>query len=385
MAIIVTARTRQPASLPALNRGDPAASKLVAMFAPWAKTDAATGSSLTGWTGLDAIGAGVGGIGAIGAGSNYIIAPAGYGRWAGKSVWGLILTFRLRSTSQTDTYVIRQGIGGGEQASLIYGYASQQFELFANGYSGTDPRTGSQITVADTQVHTLAYVADGTRTRGFLDGRIVTDVAATTTFPSGGEPPTHFMAVNGTGHCAIEIYALGFWAGSVPTPGQVQSATRNPWQMFAPVRRPVVFFGPSAGAGTTVAVPVGAVSVAGYAPAVTATAHQTIGVPAGAVSLAGYAPTVSTSASQTISVPAGAVSLTGYAPTVFTTAVTTIAVPAGAVSLAGFAPSVSYTTHAYIDVPKGAVGLTGYAPTVLGGESGIWTPVTVDAATWTPQ
>ena len=178
--------------------------------------------------------------------------------------------------------------------------------------------------------------------------------------------------------------------------------------LLGPVRRPV-FFGPSAGAGTTVSVPLGAVSVAGYAPTVTATANQTISVPVGAVSLAGYAPTISTSASQAIAVPAGAVtlagyaptvtatanqaiavpagavSLTGYAPSVFTTAVTTIAVPSGVVSLAGFAPSVSYTTHAYIDVPKGAVTLTGYAPTVTGGESSIWTPVTTDSAVWSAQ
>lgn len=159
----------------------------------------------------------------------------------------------------------------------------------------------------------------------------------------------------------------------------------NPWQLFAPLRLPVVFLGPSTGAGITVAVPVGAVSVAGYAPTVTTTANQTISVPVGAVSLTGYAPTVNTSASQTIAVPAGAVSLTGYAPSVFTTAVTTIAVPSGAVSLAGFAPSVSYTTHAYIDVPKGAVTLTGYAPTVTGGESSIWTPITTDSAVWSAQ
>jgi hypothetical protein len=249
MPMIVTSRprSRQPAHALALNGADPAARLLVGLFAPWSRTDAVTGAPLSGWTGLDAIGAAIGGVAAIGAGSNYITGPAGYGRWAGKAVWGLILTFRLRSTSQTNTYVIRQGIGGGEQASLIYGYASQQFELYSGGFSGTDPRTGSQIAVADTQPHTLAYVADGTRTRGLLDGRIVTDVAATTTYlGGGGEPSTHLMAVNGVAYCAIEIYALGFWAGAVPPVEDVREATRNPWRMFAPVRR-LVFF--SAGGG----------------------------------------------------------------------------------------------------------------------------------------
>lgn len=180
----------------------------------------------------------------------------------------------------------------------------------------------------------------------------------------------------------------------------------NIWQLFEAENEPV-FYSLATG-GTTVAVPAGALTLTGYAPTVSFTAHQTIAVPAGALTLTGFAPTVSTSAAQTIavpaasltltgfaptvaatanqsiSVPAGSLTLTGYAPTVYTTAVTTIAVPAGTLTLTGYAPTVSYTTHAYIGVPAGALTLTGYAPTVIGGTSSIWTPASASSGTWTP-
>ena len=201
---------------------------------------------------------------------------------------------------------------------------------------------------------------------------------------------------------ALFAFAPTVWNGQ-----QVNSLLGNPWQLFEADNDPVFYT--LATGGTTVAVPAGALTLTGYAPTVSFTAHQTIAVPAGALTLTGFAPTVSTSAAQTIavpaasltltgfaptvaatanqsiSVPAGSLTLTGYAPTVYTTAVTTIAVPAGTLTLTGYAPTVSYTTHAYIGVPAGALTLTGYAPTVIGGTSSIWTPASASGGTWTPQ
>ncbi len=201
------------------------------------------------------------------------------------------------------------------------------------------------------------------------------------------------------------IELVAYW-NRVLSAFEIARIVDNPWQLFEADNDPVFYT--LATGGTTVAVPAGALTLTGYAPTVSFTAHQTIAVPAGALTLTGFAPTVSTSAAQTIavpaasltltgfaptvaatanqsiSVPAGSLTLTGYAPTVYTTAVTTIAVPAGTLTLTGYAPTVSYTTHAYIGVPAGALTLTGYAPTVIGGTSSIWTPASASSGTWTP-
>lgn len=229
-------RRRQPAIGCRLNPRAPAIQHITGVVAPWARADARDSRSIAAWAGFEsARGVGRGGIGLIGAGSNEIAAPAGYGGWAGNSKWGVILTFRLRSASQTNTYAWRQDVSGGAQVALIYGYTSQQFELFSNGYSGTDPRSGSGITVADTDVHTLAYINDGTRTRGVLDGRVVVDVAASTTFSSGASIPTYLLSAGGVGYCQIELYQLGFWAGGVPSAEAMRriATPRAVWSLIA--------------------------------------------------------------------------------------------------------------------------------------------------------
>lgn len=213
-------------------------------------------------------------------------------------------------------------------------------------------------------------------------------------------------ATDGTYAANCDIAFVVLWNGLL-TGQKIAQFSTNLWQLFAPQRTARIYSFPTGGA--TVAVPAGALTLTGYAPTVSFTAHQTISVPTGALTLTGFAPTVSTSAAQTIavpaasltltgfaptvaatanqsiSVPAGSLTLTGYAPTVYTTAVTTIAVPAGTLTLTGYAPTVSYTTHAYIGVPAGALTLTGYAPTVIGGTSSIWTPASASGGTWTPQ
>lgn len=239
-------------------------------------------------------------------------------------------------------------------------------------------------------------------------GVVRQETVATGSSPSGGGTSDALIGCrsNDFGWNA-PIFAEARWRKAVSAP-LAREIVSNPWKLFAAFSNAPRGFTVAAGGGTTVAVPAGALTLTGYAPTVSFTAHQTIAVPAGALTLTGFAPTVSTSASQTIavpaasltltgfaptvaatanqsiSVPAGSLTLTGYAPTVYTTAVTTIAVPAGTLTLTGYAPTVSYTTHAYIGVPAGALTLTGYAPTVIGGTSSIWTPASASSGTWTP-
>lgn len=380
---ILRNRSRAPIAASMINARHPFARGLVAAYVPAANTvDLLRGS----------------GASAAGAGRGVVkgeIARTASGELSSSSAvlttaFSFAMAFRLNATPSGQLCVIARGPNVGGTNSQGFAFApSHSLPAYSGAlmqgtaYSNIGKPTGD--TLAAGVDYVIGCSSDGSTASGYSNG--VETVSATgLSSPDLTGRLTIGMDSSGGQVLTPGMYLswLYVWNHKIPNAWQ-QEIYRNPWQLIAPLPSPVKFFLPTAGAGTTVSVPVGAVSVTGYAPTVSATANQSISVPTGVVSLTGYAPTVSTSASQSISVPAGAVSLTGYAPTVFTTAVTTIAVPVGAVSLAGFAPTISYTTHAYIDVPKGAVGLTGYAPTVLGGESGIWTPVTVDAATWTPQ
>lgn len=146
------------------------------------------------------------------------------------------------------------------------------------------------------------------------------------------------------------------------SPAELQAVSGSPWQLFESQR--IYIPGAVVGGGNTIAVPAGALVLAGFAPVVSATANQTIAVPAGTLTLSAFAPTIGASAGNTIAVPAGALTLAGLAPVVTATANNSIAVPAGALTLAGFAPVVGVSSGAAIAVPAGALSLTAYAPDV---------------------
>lgn len=83
--------------------------------------------------------------------------------------------FRSDSTTQTDKYLFQahQLNVANQQWAVIYEYVNNTVEFFADGFTGTDPRTSSGLTVADTSWHHLAYRkgASGASTWDkFLDG-----------------------------------------------------------------------------------------------------------------------------------------------------------------------------------------------------------------------
>ena len=88
---------------------------------------------------------------------------------------------RCRSTGQANKYLLERDRNG---LSIIYGYVANAVEVFSSFYTGSDPRTGSQITVSDTQWHHIAYTYDGATWSGYLDGRVVFSTARTFSMPS---------------------------------------------------------------------------------------------------------------------------------------------------------------------------------------------------------
>lgn len=112
---------------------------------------------------------------------------------------------KLANTTQTSTYVISKDTVGTNQQSIIYGYVTNDYEFYANGFTGTDPRTGSQINVADTNWHLIGYTYDGTTWSGYLDGSAVFSVARS--FTLSVPTAAWFMSSsNGGGN---------WWAGSM--------------------------------------------------------------------------------------------------------------------------------------------------------------------------
>lgn len=143
------------------------------------------------------------------------------------------------------------------------------------------------------------------------------------------------------------------------------------------------------GAGnTTIAVPAGALTLAGQLPTLQRT--YLASPPAGALTLNGLAPTLKTDVAR--AVPVGALALAGQAPTASVGIAR--AVPAGALTLSGTAPALNgpaqsqpgtgslalsgttptLKTDLVVAVGVGALSLTGHAPSVAEATPGTFNP-----------
>ena len=94
---------------------------------------------------------------------------------------GFTIVFKgsINDLSQSNKEVVDMLINHGNsttgaQISLIYGYISNTFELYGNKLP---LREGSQITINDTNIHTIIYTYDGATLCGYLDGVEVVNVS----------------------------------------------------------------------------------------------------------------------------------------------------------------------------------------------------------------
>lgn len=137
---------------------------------------------------------------------------------------------------------------------------------------------------------------------------------------------------------------------------EVAQISANPYQLFA---SPAMSFADVAAGGTDTPVNpgTGAITIAGFAPAVAQTANQAIVPGAGSVAIAGYAPAIAQTANQAISPDNGAITITGYAPTVEQASPSpTIEPSTGALTIVGYAPAVSQTgqqaSGGFFEIPQ---------------------------------
>lgn len=103
--------------------------------------------------------------------------------------WTIAFWFRPTTLSASQCYIYNERVvGSTAQLGVIWEYTANTVELYAVYYTGTDPRTGSGLTINDTAWHHVAYrkAASGTAEYAkFLDGvKTVIDAGATTVFGS---------------------------------------------------------------------------------------------------------------------------------------------------------------------------------------------------------
>lgn len=296
---------------------------------------------------------------------------------------GFLTTFRTTTTTANAVVGALGSPNGSSGNTLFNAYltgASNVDCTFVFGNITTNQSmVASSVGLNDGRIHTLLAIAGPfASVSGTVVGHIYIDGRAVFKTSIGG-------VTLGISHTYDSVLAGGFRRGGTDgvytTQGDVDNLAIFPilrWGMpsdaeaLAISRRPAAFIFPrriwapvaAAGAGNTIAVPAGSLTLTGFAPTVTATANQVVEVPAGALTLAGQTPTVTSSDHQTISVPAGTLTLTANALTVTASENQSISVPAGALTLTGFEPSVLNGAQQVVQVPLGTLTLTGQAPTI---------------------
>lgn len=128
------------------------------------------------------------------------------------------------STTQTNRYLATFQNGG---TAMIYGFVNDggtsQVEFFCPNCSGTSPRTGSQITIADTNWHHVAYRYNGTTWDKFLDGA-KTSISASISFTM---PATQNALYLGSSAASSNYYsgslARYYMSSSALTDGQISA------------------------------------------------------------------------------------------------------------------------------------------------------------------
>ncbi len=99
--------------------------------------------------------------------NNYVVVPDAPELRIGSN-FTLSLWMKSNDLDQSQKYVLSRH--GGHQQAIIYEYVDNHVEFFGPSATGSDPRPGSQMPVADTDWHHVAYTYDGSVWSGYVDG-----------------------------------------------------------------------------------------------------------------------------------------------------------------------------------------------------------------------
>lgn len=140
----------------------------------------------------------------------------------GTNAFTVAFWFRSLTTARTNDYIC-SGLGGENSGAIIYEFVDNQIEFYGNPGGGTDPRTSSQIAIADTNWHHIAYrkaASGAAEWAKYLDGT-KTVINASISFSLSGAAHNHFKlgASTSTGTAGdfanIELAEFAVWTSAV--------------------------------------------------------------------------------------------------------------------------------------------------------------------------
>jgi len=121
----------------------------------------------------------------------------------------IALWISLKDRTTASKYVLSKlnGAGSDNDFGILYGYfTATSYELYASGYTGTNPRTGSAIASPTFQDwHHLAYTYDGTTLKGYLNGTQSITVTTTFSFATSTGALNVMAFKSGTSHLAARF------------------------------------------------------------------------------------------------------------------------------------------------------------------------------------
>lgn len=165
------------------------------------------------------------------------------------TAFSVVGTIKLNNASQTSKYIalLRDGGGTGNQAAVVFGYVANKVEFFAPQFTGSDPRTGSQLTILDVNPHTFAYCYDGSNWAGYLDGVQIFSVSRTFNCNiADTNLVSTILSANGSNTLDGAVVQWSTFSRGL-SPSEARSVTTNPWQIFQPLQRRIFVSIPSGG------------------------------------------------------------------------------------------------------------------------------------------
>jgi hypothetical protein len=131
--------------------------------------------------------------------------------------------FRALTNARTNDYVC-SGLGRENCGAILYEYVDNNVEFYNGAGSGTDPRTGSGLVVADTNWHHIAWrkaASGASEWAKYLDGS-KTVINASISFSINGISGSHWKlgsasagASGASDYANIELARFGVWASAV--------------------------------------------------------------------------------------------------------------------------------------------------------------------------
>lgn len=145
--------------------------------------------------------------------------------------WAIGFWFKSGSTSQSNTYLlVSTDATGTFQTAVIYEYVNDTVEIYDSNFIGTNPRTNSGLSVADTNWHHIFYkkAASGTAEYAkWIDGsKTVIDASATTTL-TGLKTRFYALSAGGVGYVNASMADLAIWEGNVPSDDQITMMSKG--------------------------------------------------------------------------------------------------------------------------------------------------------------